>query len=194
MAIVLRQTLLMSIAATKGEKMQRFVRTHFASGAVLVATVLCFCFCCPARAKVMAGTPAIRARVAFIDKHLKRYRKVERDVNGKSTEGGGLRAYFEGKAIRKIEVTYYGEMGRLVQEHYFWGGQTVFVFKRGLTYDRPLSGHVVRTKADRFYFQKGRLMRWVKPDGKPVAPRSATFAAMNDKLLQEGRELLAISS
>ena len=113
---------------------------------------------------------SIRARYAAINKNLARYRVVKKELSGFSTEGGELVAYFDGPSVVKMAATHLGETGRSVEEFYYRDGKLFFVFRRRETYDEPMSGKVSKTAEDRFYFDDGRLIRWLDPRGRAVAP------------------------
>ncbi|MBA3240662.1 MAG: hypothetical protein H0T60_05490 [Acidobacteria bacterium] len=113
---------------------------------------------------------SIRRRYANINKSLAKYRVVKKELSGFSTEGGELTAYFDGPAIVKMAATYQGETGRSFEEFYYLNEKLIFVFRKQDTYDQPLSGKVVRTRANRFYFSNDELVRWINEDAKQVAP------------------------
>lgn len=119
---------------------------------------------------------SIRRRYATINKSLAKYRVVKKELSGFSTEGGELVAYFDGPAIVKIAATYHGETGRAFEEFYYWNEKLIFVFRRRDTYDRPLSGKVVKTRENRFYFSNDELIRWINEDAQHVAPGNSQYA------------------
>ena len=84
----------------------------------------------------------------------------------------------------KIVATYYGETGRTQEEYYYWDGQLIFVFHKELTYDKPLSGRVVRTRKNRFYFNKDKLIKWIDESGKEVSPDKAEYVDQQNEYLK----------
>lgn len=144
------------------------------------------------RAQGKASVASIRRRYASINKSLSKYRVVKKELSGFSTEGGELTAYFEGTAIVKIAAAYQGETGRAFEEFYYSNGKLIFVFRKEETYDRPLSGKVVRTRENRFYFSDGELIKWVNENAKQVAPGDGEYGEMqahylgSSKLFAEG--------
>jgi hypothetical protein len=103
------------------------------------------------------------------------YRRVERKVLGLSTEGAAVVGLFRGSELRKIEVTWYGETGKAVEEYYLDGGRLVFCYESQQSYDEPF-GRVVRREENRYYFaDDGKLVRWIDPDAYHVARSSAEF-------------------
>jgi hypothetical protein len=107
-----------------------------------------------------------KSRYAHISRNLPRYRVVKRELY-ESTEGGELFAYFDGKNLRRIIATYYGETGNARYEYSFQSG-TLFFARRTeeryiepLFYDQPTvkPGTVRRRTDERFYFSGGKLFR-----------------------------------
>ena len=54
-----------------------------------------------------------------------------------------------------------------------------FVFRKQDTYDVPLSGKVVKTRVDRFYFSDDELIRWINETGNKL--RGAIVNTVRDK-------------
>jgi hypothetical protein len=119
---------------------------------------------------------SIRQHYASINQNVTRYRRVKKNLSGFSAEGGELVAYFHGPSVMKMVATFFGEMGRSVEEYYLWNGQLIFVLQTESRYDKPLSGKVVRKIENRFYFGADKLIRWIGEDGKEVASDSAEYA------------------
>lgn len=104
----------------------------------------------------------IREHYAQINKLTRTYRKVKKDAEGFSLEGGEMTAYFSGKQVMKIAAIFYGESGRSTADFYFWDGKLIFVFQKRFNYDKPMSGKVVSTEENRYYFNEGTLIKWVE--------------------------------
>lgn len=117
---------------------------------------------------------SIRRQYATINKSLKKYRVVKKELSGFSTEGGELTAYFDGPAIVKIAVVNNGETNSFFEEFYYLHEKLIFVYRRQEIYDAPLS-KVVKTKEHRFYFADGQLIRWVDENGKQVAANNSEY-------------------
>ncbi len=111
---------------------------------------------------------SIRRRYAAINKGLSKYKAVKKELAGFSTEGGELTAYFDGTAVVKIAANYQGETGRAFEEFYYQNEKLIFVFRKQEIYDEPMSGKVVQTKENRFYFSDARLIRWMNENAKQV--------------------------
>lgn len=127
---------------------------------------------------------AIRQQYTAINKRAPRLRKVKKELSGFSTEGGELVAYFEGRAVVKMVATYYGETGRTVEEFYYRDAKLIFAFRKVLNYDRPLSGKVVSTSEERFYFNNDQLIRWIDQDKKQVEANNPDYAGKQAEYLE----------
>jgi hypothetical protein len=136
---------------------------------------------------------AIRSRYATINKNLKSYRTVKKEISGHSTEGGELVAYFDGDVIKKIVAAHYGETGKATEEYYFWNNELMFVFRRDSRYDRPLSGKVVATEENRFYFGAGRLIRWIDKKGKQVSAKDSVYPEKQSEYLSSAKEFVTLA-
>jgi len=146
------------------------------------------------RAQTRDPTQSIRQQYAAINKRAPRYKKVKKELSGFSTEGGALVAYFDGPAVVKIAVTYYGEGGRANEEYYYQNGKLIFVYRKESTYDKPLSARVVKTKENRFYFQNNRLIRWINETGKEVSPGVEYQKEQDEYLATSNKFLIAAGS
>lgn len=158
-------------------------------------TVLAVCFVVAdsitaASPQVTDPVSTIRTRYASINKGLTRYKKVKRDLSGYSAEGGELVAYFNGPGIVKLVATYLGEGGKAVEEYYYWDGELIFVFRKQSNYDQPLSGNVVKTQEDRFYFGNKKLIKWINEDGKDVGSGESEFLEKQKEYLKSSRQFL----
>ena len=133
---------------------------------------------------------SIRQQYSAINKRAARLRKVKKPLSGYSLEGGDLLAYFDGPSILKIAVTHYGEMGRSAEEYYYKDGQLIFVFEKVFHYNRPMTGKVVRTAENRYYFKDDKLIRWIGEDGKQSDLASEDFLAKQKELLDSSNEFV----
>lgn len=133
---------------------------------------------------------SIRERYAAVNKNLSKYRVVKKELSGFSTEGGELVAYFDGASVVKMAATYFGEMGRSLEEFYYRGGELVFVFQRRETYDAPMSGKVSKKVEERFYFAGGRLIRWLDHRGRAVAQGRGEYREAQARHLDSSRRFV----
>lgn len=131
---------------------------------------------------------SIRRHYAEINRSAAKYRKVKKELSGFSTEGGGLVAYFEGPSIMKITATFYGETGRATEDYYYQDGKLIFVLRTDYRYNKPLSGKIVRTTLNRFYFSNDRLIRWIDESGKQVASEKSEYQDKQKDYLQTSKQ------
>lgn len=140
---------------------------------------------CPAHDAIQC----IRQLYAAVQKQLPTYRSIERDFDGFSTEGGTLRAYFQGEKVRLLKVSLFGETGRTDQEYYYTETERLFfVFEKNSRYDRPF-GKVGQTLTARFYFHDEKLIRWLNNANKPVSPGSPAYLEQQQHILTLARRL-----
>jgi len=66
----------------------------------------------------------------------------------------------------------------------------IFVFRKVLNYDRPLSGKVVSTSEQRFYFNDDQLIRWIDEDNKHVAAGNPEYAVKQAEQLDYSSHFL----
>ncbi len=131
---------------------------------------------------------SIRQHYAQINRSPSKYKKVKKELSGFSTEGGQLVAYFDGPNIMKIAAAFYGESGKASEEYYYWDGQLIFVLRTDYRYNKPLSGKVVRTTVDRFYFSHNKLIRWIDENGKQVTSDTSEYQDKEKEYLGNSKQ------
>src|SRR5687767_6593440 len=132
----------------------------------------------------------IRQQYAAINRGAARYKKVKKELLGFSAEGGELVAFTRGPSIVKITATFYGEMGRATDEFYYANDKLIFIFRKHSHYGAPLSGKVVRTTENRYYFKDDKLIRWIGEDGKQVSTTAPEFAQVEARLLASSKQFV----
>ncbi len=130
---------------------------------------------------------AIRQRYAQINARTAKCRRVKKELWGYSLEGGEMTAFFDGDALAKLELTFYGETYRTAEEYYYYDGRLIFLYRRDARYD-GLFGKVVRTEESRGYFRDGALIAWIDADGKPAPLGSDRFRDSQRDGLQYSEE------
>lgn len=133
---------------------------------------------------------SIRKQYAAINKRARSYRKVKKELSGFSLEGGELVASFDGPAIVKIAAIYYGESGRSLEEYYYANERLIFVFRKEYRYEKPMSGKVVHTYENRFYFANDRLIQWLNNQGRPMPNGIADYQQKQDEYLETSRKFV----
>ena len=131
---------------------------------------------------------SIRRHYAEINRKAAKYKKVKKELSGFSTEGGGLVAYFEGPSIMKITATFYGETGKASEDYYYQDGKLIFILRTDYRYSKPLSGRIVRTTLNRFYFSNDRLISWIDESGKQVASEKSEYSEKQKEYLDTSKQ------
>ena len=152
--------------------------------------LLCAAGMSSAASRVSQGGEAlrtIRARYLTVNRNQAKYTKIKKDLSGFSTEGGELIAYLDGGSIVKIVANFYGETGKALEEYYYEDGQLIFVFRKDFRYSKPLYGRVVSSQAQRFYFDRGKMIRWLNEKGKAVSP-GEEYSRKQEELLSSAKE------
>lgn len=101
----------------------------------------------------------IRTQVGTIDRSLSRFRKVDRDIDNVSTDGGHVTAYFEGDGLRKLDVGIFSESWSRTETYYFVRGAPFFVFHENGLGDEQRDSHALI--ANRLYIDSGVVIRHV---------------------------------
>jgi hypothetical protein len=112
------------------------------------------------------------------------------EILGESTEGGELKSYTQNGELKKMVVSYFGEMGKLVEEYYFFKEQLFFAFIQRYSYDKPIyveHSKVEKIEEERYYFHKDKLVRWLNPDKEQVA--SSNFKPKELAILRDVKGL-----
>jgi hypothetical protein len=88
-------------------------------------------------------------------------RPVEFDAATRSTEGGRGRSYQLPDSAQKIDVEFFGETGKRVEQFFARGSSLRLAVSVDQHYDRPMSGNVVREVVDSTWFEADSALRWV---------------------------------
>ncbi len=126
----------------------------------------------------------IRRQYASINKRAARLKKIKKELSGFSLEGGQIVAYLDGPSIVKIVATHYGEMGRNLEEFYYSDGKLIFVYEKIFHYNKPMTGKVIRTVENRYYFDNDQLIRWVEGNGKQAVTTGEEFRNNQKEFLE----------
>ena len=127
---------------------------------------------------------SVKGNYKAVNSELRSYRRVKKSLAGETTEGGGLDGYFKGDVLMKMVASYYGEMGKRIEEYYFLGGELSFTFVRSYSYDKPITidgFKVNKIDERRYYFHKEKLIRWLGPNKEKIS---------ESKFPQKEREIL----
>ena len=158
---------------------------------ILAITLTLFLFPVFVQTSAQATDPIapIRQHYAQINSSAAKYKRVKKELSGFSAEGGELVAYFHGPSVMKMVATYFGESGKASEEYYFWDGKLIFVLRKDHRYNKPLSGKIISTKEDRFYFSNDKLIRWIDENAKEVATDKPEYAEKQKEYLESSKQL-----
>ncbi|MCH2042847.1 MAG: hypothetical protein MK212_01810 [Saprospiraceae bacterium] len=103
------------------------------------------------------------------------YRKTEKDLYGFSSEGADVKCYYDGNQLRRVYITYYGEMGKAVNDYYIWNDEVFFVYRADYQYNSPITAvgeegieafdeNKTTVSENRYYFDDGKLIQWIDED------------------------------
>jgi hypothetical protein len=137
------------------------------------------------------GAAIARIRLHFmqIEREHADYQCRSLDLYDFSAEGGEVEACYSAGQLRRLNAIYYGEGGRMRENYYFWNDTLEFLFRQDEDYSAHLSGKVVRSREDRFYWDGGRLIRWLNPAQVAEDVNSATAVAEASKARALGEHL-----
>ena len=126
----------------------------------------------------------------------KSYRKVEKDSDKETTEGGVIIAYFDGNKLKKIVEELYAETGKQIVAYYIWEGKPTFVLETVIKYaypinfEHPLSGEEDTIEESRFYLNNGLLVKWTKAIKKEYHKDSEQYIEAEKNVLKEANNLI----
>lgn len=156
---------------------------------LLFVVALFFAFSVFSQDNTEALIQKIRKDYALINADTAKYRVKKADIEGQSTDGGESTKYFDGKALRKAVLWFYGETGRSRIEYYLTDGQVFFAYAREYEYDKPYyvnGSKTARIEENRYYLNNGRLIRWL--DGKGTLVDKSKWKEKEDELLDVIKE------
>lgn len=173
---------------------------------ILQSVIFLFCIL---PASVWPDTPDdkvmwIKKEYKNIRTNLDKYKKYEYGFDGESSEGAGAVGYLSDTGVIKlIEVTYYGEMGKVYFEFYYSKKNTFFIFEKKFIYNTHFSmteeevkdikeeeGVEVeafdpdKTKIEewRYYFYENNVIKTLGPKGTVISNSSNAEAALKSSL------------
>jgi hypothetical protein len=136
----------------------------------------------------------IRARYERINGDASHFRQYETSLDSLGLEHwttgrGRLIASFEGDTLRTIVASYASPRGHATESYYFWDGAP-FEVKVKLRSDTGGAKSAPGTAEQRFYFNRGYLVRWVDPQHtiRPITTGAVFARAM--QLMADGTRLV----
>jgi hypothetical protein len=135
----------------------------------------------------------LRARAAGITEHRDRYAVYESPLDSIDLERwpagrGRLAASFEGDTLRQVVASYSGERRHTTATYYIWRGSPFEIRVQLGDTGRAAAGHA--SAEQRFYFNRGYLVRWIDPHHtiRPLTTGAVFARAM--QLMADGTRLI----
>lgn len=149
----------------------------------------------------------IREVYADTQARIGSYEQERIELDGYSTEGAEVLVYRDQGAVRRVDVMYYGEVGKSVYESYFSGGEVVFVYHALSQYNAPI--YVTEQDAEalgvpaydpqqtsvqeqRFYLKDQVVIRWI--DAQGVTHEDSSDSAFEAEALNIERHIQQMQS
>lgn len=132
----------------------------------------------------------IKKAFADINQNTASYKVESKEIMDESTEGGELKAYYQDEDLKKVVASYFGEMGKTVEEYYFSEENAFFIFTQQYSYDKPITvegSAVKQIEENRYYLHKNKLMRWIGSNKEKVA--NSSFSQKEPEVLQKIKDL-----
>lgn len=158
---------------------------------------------------VWADDPAIegiRQSYNKIHSSLRLLKVSEFESDLQSTDGVEAKRYVDAKGkIKLIKIDAFGETGKWFSEYYFKSEEPIFVLTITHQYNAPYYWDKKKAKElgneafdpkktkvleNRYYFNKGQLIRWIDENKQTVKTSDVRFKAEGKKVLAESQNLL----
>jgi len=149
----------------------------------------------------------IRKEYQTVRGALSAYTQEAVELDGYSTEGGTAKAFRDAKGnIRLIRVELCGESGKVFEEYYYRNGLLLFAFYEHHRYNvpfnvsketakelgiEPFDPKKTKITEDRYYFDKGTMIKWLDEEKKDVEIKSKEFRDAAKEVIDLSNEMLA---
>jgi hypothetical protein len=137
----------------------------------------------------------IREQFKTTNTNLDTYLQVQKDIYSESVEGGTMTLYQTNNETVLMHCEFYGEGGNIKEDFYYWNDELYFVYTVREGYDRAsyLTGsQVVETVENRYYFNNGKMIRWLDKTKQKVDNRSDAFRNAETEVLNESVRLMDV--
>ena len=144
-------------------------------------------------ASVEGTVRRIRARFEQVerDQALGRLDSLRKDIQGLGGDSAYASVYFNAGDIPKVRARVFEGDVRTSYQAYYDGGNLAFVYR---TSSRLLPSGPVELEQQRFYFEAGRMVRWLDASHSEVSTGSGAYVdaeqrirALGDRLLEGAR-------
>ncbi len=140
----------------------------------------------------------IREKFRDINENSNSYKKVIKNLTEESSEGADLEGYYGNDELKKVVASYFGSIGKLIEEYYFFDNELFFVFTQEYHYTKPMDmeGSSVDTiEENRYYLEDSRLVRWLNPSHKKIVHSKFEQKEIElSKKVQKLRNILGVVS
>ena len=151
----------------------------------------------------------IRKKYKIIRENYTKYDSVSFEIEGESTEGAEGTAYSEDGSIKYMDITWFGESGRVQIQYYFHNQKLFFAFEQNFSYNRPVYWNAETAKAsgdnevhdptktkieeNRYYYNKGEIVRWLDPKKKKLDLKDEAIQKRAAEFLKDAYRYMAFA-
>ncbi len=154
---------------------------------LIIGTIFLLTSAFAVSAQSASSISAINSKVATINKGVKRYKRVKKDVADISTEGAEATFYHDRRVLKKIAAKIYGETYNAVASLYYDNGDPLCYEFRENRYDTQIGldkpVKVVKVTNEKYYFTGGKLVR-ITVGNKIVKKSDPKYAEMRDRMTE----------
>ncbi len=137
---------------------------------------------------------SIPGKVAAINKNVKKYKKVKKDVADISTEGAEATYYHDQADLKKIYARIYGETFNAVTSLYFENDKPLYIEFRNNRYNTQIGlskpVKVVKVEIKKYFFADGELVK-LMVGTKVIARSSDRYTELRDEIIKIADDLKA---
>jgi len=130
-----------------------------------------------------------QALYALTNRERPTYRRLTREIFGITPEGGEVVGYYRGSDLRIIEAEWFGETDQSYEQFYFDAGKPVFMYRHSWSHDHPENREIGHYK-ERFYFDEGRIVRWLDERGRPHPSGAPVFKEEKRSIMYRLQQML----
>lgn len=136
----------------------------------------------------------IRDRFQQINSSLSSYQSIEKEISGESTEGASIKAYHDNGETVLLHCRFYGETGNITEDYYFYNSTLFFVYSVKENYSSGVqegNPQVLSKEENRYYFNDGKLIRWIKQKNA-INKSEKAFAEAEASVIKEAYRLIDV--
>lgn len=134
--------------------------------------------------------------VQAVSLNEKDYEACEVILHGITTEGVSIVSYYDSLSLRKLSISYLGEMGKREDMIYFSEGEVIFVESLESFYNKPMyveDSEVVSSIINKYYFD-GKQFYWFLNDNESFVDLTSSEYESKSVQFQKEFELLDIEN